>query len=130
MTEFFSMAQKGRVYLFGNGETKANPIHGADLAVVCADAIEDPNREIKVGGPEVLTHNEIAAAAFEAAGIEPRVTHIPNWVGTAIIKMVRMFSGSKVYGPIEFFLTVMSMDMLAPEYGKYTLKEYFDSLSD
>ena len=36
----------------------------------------------------------------------------------------------KVYGPVEFFLTVMAMDMLAPEYGKHTLKEYFTNLNN
>jgi len=44
--------------------------------------------------------------------------------------MVRIITGSKVYGPVEFFLTVMAIDMLAPEYGKRTLKEYFANLND
>lgn len=76
MTEFYEMAKKGRVYLFGNGELKVNPIHGADLATVCVDAIEKPDQEIKVGGPETLTHNEIAMAAFDVLRIEPKIVHI------------------------------------------------------
>lgn len=71
MTEFYTMAEKGRVYLFGDGEFKANPIHGEDLATVCVDAIDKHDQEIKVGGPETLTHNEIAAIAFEILGIKP-----------------------------------------------------------
>jgi uncharacterized protein YbjT (DUF2867 family) len=130
MSEFFSMAKKGRVYLFGNGELKTNPIHGEDLAVVCVDAIDKPDREIKVGGPETLTHNEIAAAAFEVLRIKPKITHIPDWIRVALLKMVRFFSGSKVYGPIEFFMTVMAIDMVAPEFGKHTLKEHFTNLRD
>ena len=51
----YMMAKKGRVYLFGNGEFRANPIHGEDLASVCVDAIEDSKQEIKVGGPESFT---------------------------------------------------------------------------
>jgi hypothetical protein len=43
--------------------------------------------------------------------------------------MVRLFSSSKVYGPIEFFMTVMAMDMVAPEYGRHTLGEYFNKLN-
>jgi uncharacterized protein YbjT (DUF2867 family) len=130
MAEFYAMAKKGRIYLFGNGELKTNPIHGEDLAVVCVDAIEKTNQEIKIGGPETFTHNEIATTAFEAIGVKPIITHIPDWVRAAILKMVRIFTGSKVYGPIEFFLTVMAIDMLAPEYGKHTLKEYFTNLND
>ena len=129
MTEFFAMAKKGRVYLFGDGELKMNPIHGKDLAVVCVDAIDRSDKEIKVGGPETLTHNEIAAKAFETLGVTPKITHIPNSVRVAVLKMVRLFSGSKVYGPIEFFMTVMAMDMVAPEYGRHTLGEYFNKLN-
>ena len=128
MTDFFTMAQKGRVYLFGAGELKTNPIHGEDLAAVCVDAIDKSDKEIKVGGPETLTHNEIAAKAFGTLGVTPTITHIPNWVRVAVLKMVRFFSGSKVYGPIEFFMTVMAMNMVAPEYGKHTLREYFAKL--
>jgi uncharacterized protein YbjT (DUF2867 family) len=128
MTEFYTMAKKGRVYLFGNGELKANPIHGEDLATVCVDAVEKPDKEIKIGGPETLSHNEIAMTAFEVLGTEPKITHIPNLVRNVILKLVRTFTGSKIYGPIEFFLTVMAMDMVAPAYGKYTLKEYFTNL--
>lgn len=129
MTEFFTMAKKGRVYLFGDGELKTNPIHGEDLAAVCVDAIDASDKEIKAGGPETLTHNEIAAVAFETLGVNPKITHIPNWVRVAILKMVRLLSGSKVYGPIEFFMTVMAMDMVAPEYGRHTLGEYFNKLN-
>lgn len=128
MTEFYTMAKKGRAYLFGDGELKTNPIHGEDLAAVCVGAIDGPDHEIKAGGPETLTHNEIAALAFDALGVEPKTTHIPNWVRIAILKMVRLFSVSKVYGPIEFFLTVMAMDIVAPEYGRHTLREYFTNL--
>ena len=68
MSEFFTMAQKGRIYLFGNGELRANPIHGGDLANRCIDAISGKENEIRVGGPETLSQNEIAAVAFDVAG--------------------------------------------------------------
>ena len=129
MTEFFNMAKKGRIYLFGNGELKANPIHGEDLAEVSVDAIENTDQEINIGGPETMTQNEIAATAFDILGVPPKITHIPDWIRVAVLKAIRTFTGSKFYGPIEFFMTVMAMDMIAPEYGKHTLKEYFNSLN-
>jgi uncharacterized protein YbjT (DUF2867 family) len=128
MTEFYNMARRGRVYIFGDGEHKANPIHGADLAKVCVDAIESNKQEIKVGGPETLTHNETVRIAFEALNKKPKITHIPDWIRIVVLKAVRIFTGSKTYGPIEFFLTVMAIDMIAPECGRMTLKEYFESL--
>lgn len=130
MSEFFHMAQKGKIYLFGDGELKTNPIHGEDLAAVCVDAIDSPEKEIEIGGPETLTHNEIATLAFDILGEKPKIAYIPHWVRVAILKLVRLFTGSKTYGPIEFFMTVMAMDMIAPRYGKDTLKEHFRSLLD
>ena len=130
MSEIYNMARKGRIYLFGNGELRANPIHGEDLAVVCVDAIDSSDKEIQIGGPETLTQNEIASIAFDILGKKPKITHIPGWVRAVILKLARLFTGSKVYGPIEFFMTVMSIDMLAPEYGKHTLKEYFTILNN
>lgn len=129
MSEFFTMAKKGRIYLFGDGEWRVNPIHGEDLAIVCLDAINSSEKEIEIGGPETLTHNEIASIAFDVVGNKPKITHIPDWVRGTLLKLVRLLAGSKVYGPVEFFMTVMAMDMLAPEYGKHTLKEYFTVLN-
>jgi uncharacterized protein YbjT (DUF2867 family) len=128
MSEFFAMAQKGNIYIFGSGEQKTNPIHGEDLAAVCVDAIEGLEQEIKVGGPETLTYNEIAKIAFEVAGKEPNITRIPDWMRTVILRMIRVFTNSKFYGPIEFFLTVTAIDMIAPKYGTHRLREHFATL--
>ncbi len=128
MVEFYKMAQKGRIYLFGNGELKANPIHGEDLAFVCVDAIEKSDKEIVIGGPQTLTQNEIAAMAFKCLDRKPKISYIPNWIRIIILKLIKAFAGSKVSGPIEFFLTVMAMDMIAPEYGKHKLEDFFSKL--
>jgi uncharacterized protein YbjT (DUF2867 family) len=130
MTEFYSMAKKGRIYLFGNGNLKANPIHGEDLAKVCVSAIKDNNKEIEVGGPETLTQNEIAKIAFDSVGKIPKITHIPDWIRRMILSMARLILNTKKFGPIEFFMNVMAIEMVAPEYGKHTLKEYFNGLED
>ena len=128
MTEFYNMAKKGRVYLFGNGDQKANPIHGEDLAKVCVSAIESDNKEIEVGGPETLTHNDIAKLAFEAIGKSPKIVHIPDWLRITTLKIAKPLISAKKFGPIEFFMSVMAIDMVAPEYGKHTLKNYFNEL--
>ncbi len=130
IAEFYNMAKSGRVYLFGNGEVKWNPIHGEDLAVVCVDAVEKSDKKIEVGGPETLSLNEIAATAFEVLGKKPKIWRLPDWIRLIVLKAIRVFTTSRVYGPIEFFLTVIAMDMIAPEYGQYTLKEFFTHLKD
>jgi hypothetical protein len=32
---------------------------------------------------------------------------------------------SGIAGPIEFFMTVLAVDMVAPTYGKHHLKDFF-----
>lgn len=128
MTEFFNMAKRGRIFLFGSGNLKANPIHGEDLAKVCVSAIEGDEKEIEVGGPETLTQNEIAKIAFDVVGKTPKITHIPDWIRRAILSMARLVLNTQKLGPIEFFMNVIAMEMVAPEYGKHTLIEYFNEL--
>lgn len=128
MSEYYTMAKKGRVFIFGNGEQKTNPIHGEDLATICVSSIDSTDKVIKVGGPEIFTYNEIAKIAFDAVGIEPKVTRIPNWVRITILKLIRTLTYSKFYGPIEFFLTVTAIDMIAPEHGAHRLRDHFSVL--
>ncbi|MGE9291761.1 MAG: SDR family oxidoreductase [Puniceicoccales bacterium] len=125
LSEFYTMAKKGRVYLFGSGEWRTNPIHGEDLATVCIDAMDRSDLEIPAGGPETMTHRDIAMLAFKVLGKDPKITSIPNWVRKSALRLIRCFCGSKVYGPIEFFMTVMAMDMVAPAFGSHTLREHF-----
>nr|NQU91764.1 SDR family oxidoreductase [Bacteroidota bacterium] len=127
-TEFLKMAKKGTVNLFGDGSYKMNPIHGEDLAAVCVDAIASNAVKIEVGGPEVLTHNEIAKLAFKTLDKKPRIKYMPGWLRKLVIWMMRTFTSSKTYGPIEFFMTVLAMDMIAPTFGKHTLKDYFEEV--
>ncbi len=117
------------VYLFGDGLYRSNPIHGADLAVVCVEAIASRDRELEAGGPETLTHEKIAQTAFASLGKSPRITCIPDWLRKFILRSLQSFTTQKIHGPVEFFLTVMAMDMIAPEYGSRTLEKFYSELS-
>jgi uncharacterized protein YbjT (DUF2867 family) len=128
MSDFYQMAKKGRVYLFGDGMLKANPIHGKDLAQVCVSAVNKNLTEIPVGGPQVFTQNEIATMAFEALRNPVKITHLPDWTRKLSLKLASIFMSGSNYGPIEFFLNVMAIDMVAPKYGSCTLKEHFDAI--
>lgn len=130
MAEFMKMAQKGKVELFGDGKYKMNPIHGEDLAAVCVNAIKSSERTIEVGGPEVMTHNEIAELAFNTLGKTVKISYMQEWIRKTILWFARTFTSSRKYGPMEFFFTVLSMDMLAPKYGTRTLSKFFKELKD
>ncbi|MBM1106554.1 SDR family oxidoreductase [Aurantibacter crassamenti] len=125
MKDFLKMAKKGKVYLFGNGKQKFNPIHGHDLAIACVDAIETATTEINIGGPDILTYNEVANFALLAHGKPINIIHLPHWIRKFIIWILRTFTSVKTYGPIEFFLTLMAEDAIAPRYGSHRLASFF-----
>jgi len=128
MGAFFDMARKGRVFLTGSGDTWVNPIHGADLAVRCADAIEGNGTEIDIGGPRIMTWLEVAELAFTVQSKPPKVTCIPAWVMGSIVRLVRLFNRHQ--GELlAFFTTMATTDVVAPATGSHTLEDYFRELA-
>lgn len=125
MLEYLNMAKQGRGYVFGSGDYRINPIHGEDLAKVCVNAVDREEKEINVGGPDVFTHNEILAIAFESLGKPVKISRIPIWLRNVMLATLRPFTSVKTYGPLEFFMTVLAMDLVAPTYGKHCLKDFF-----
>ncbi len=125
MLEILKMAKSGRAYLFGDGENRGNPIHGADLAEICVDAVDLKNKEIKIGGPDILTYNKIIEFAFQACGKSVKMSYLPLWIRNMALQVLRRFTSQDIYGPLEFFLTVSTMDMVGKQYGKHKLKDFF-----
>ncbi len=126
MKDFLSMAKAGRVYLFGNGHKKLNPIHGEDLAKVCVDNMIAGTKEDTAGGVEILSQNELAELALKAWQKPVKICHLPDWTRRFTIWLLRTFTSSKTYGPIEFFLTAMAFDNIANQYGTNRLEDFFN----
>ncbi|MFG1905707.1 SDR family oxidoreductase [Kribbella sp. NPDC048928] len=122
---YLEMARDGRVYLFGDGSFRINPIDGADVAAAAVDALDAAAHEVELGGPEILTHEEIANEAFRAAGTPPRIRHIPTWVITAGLTLLRWVTPLRVHGVIEFPLTVLTHDVLSPAVGRHRLADHY-----
>lgn len=129
ITEVLNMARQGKVYLIGDGQGKNNPIHGQDLADFIVSKMDSEETELDVGGPEIFTQNEIAAMAFRVLGKKEKITHIPIWIRDITLKLMRLFTGQKTYGPVEFFMTVMTHEMIAPKTGSHKLVDYFKDCS-
>jgi uncharacterized protein YbjT (DUF2867 family) len=128
MSQFLEMARKGRVYLIGNGSNRMNPIHGADLAKCCVNALDKEEQEIDIGGPEVMTYREMAELAFRTLGRPARITAVPVWVikvAIATAKLVNKHQGEL----LAFFTTAMSSDVVAPTSGTRCLDAYFKELA-
>ena len=132
MTIFFKMAKakKDKILLFGKGQYAMNPIHGEDLAEVCVAQLERYEREVNVGGAEVFTQTEMAHLAFEVLHKPVNIIYLPDWVRRLILKMGKYLLPKSIYGAMEFVLTIMAMDAVAPmQVGKHRLKAFFESLN-
>jgi uncharacterized protein YbjT (DUF2867 family) len=125
MKDFLQMAKSGRVYLFGSGHQKFNPIHGEDLAKAIVDTIDENVKEFSIGGPDILSLNEISKIAFKALNKPEKIVHLPNWIRKFTLWSLRTFTSVKTYGPIEFFLTLMADDNVAPTYGNHHLEDFY-----
>ncbi|MEF1173633.1 SDR family oxidoreductase [Vibrio sinaloensis] len=128
ITEVYNMAKSGRVFTFGDGDNLLNPIHGKDLARFCVEAIERNDTELDVGGPDVLSVNDIARLAFKSQNKAEKNTHLPDFLRRVGLSLVRHLP-EKFGGPAEFFLTMLGRDSIAPTYGVHTLDDYFSALS-
>jgi len=113
MMEFLNMANSGRIYLFGSGENRMNPIDGSDAARICADAFDQKEHEIEIGGPDVLSYNEVAKLAFSAVNKSPKITYLPGWLVSTLIAMLYPFN-HKLYTTLSFFATAGREDIVAP----------------
>lgn len=125
MADFLTMARSGRVWAFGSGQNRLNPIHGADLAAATADAIETGQDWLDVGGPDVFTQDELANVAFAALGHPSKITHLPDWIRRAVLAILPRVTPARVHGPIQFFLTALGHDMVGECHGKMHLEDHF-----
>ncbi|MFI6565946.1 SDR family oxidoreductase [Streptomyces sp. NPDC050534] len=125
MEDYLRMARRGRAFVFGKGGFDINPIAGEDVAAALADAVSTGERSIELGGPEVLTHEQIARAAFEALGRPARITHLPPSALKFGLMLLRRFTPVRIHAVLEFPLTVLTHDVIAPTNGRRRLADHF-----
>ena len=131
MDEIFELARRGRVWLVGDGTTRVNPIHGADLADFVADRLEDPDPvpASSIGGPDALTQREIAELAFSALGRPPRISHASLRLLAAASVAARPFS-SNAAALIGMFALLGEHDGVGEAIGTRRLVDHYAELAD
>lgn len=132
MQDFLKMAAQGRVYLFGKGQKRLNPIHGLDLAEVILDAFDGNQSEINVGGPVTYTHRSLAELALKCQANNStrsgRVICLPDVLRRLTLAVMPYIGRQGDYGPIQFFLSAMGDHAEAPQFGHRSLEAYFQRL--
>jgi uncharacterized protein YbjT (DUF2867 family) len=128
MAQFLNMARNGFMFSLGEGETRSNPIHGADLAKVCVDAAEGDAREIDAGGPEIFTYQQVARMAADVVEKQPFNISLPVWLADGIAA-VTGFINRDIHDIALFATTVSKNDTVAPQYGRHRLREFFEEMA-
>src|SRR5690606_32765832 len=107
-----------------------NPIHGADIAaeVVAAIAAEEPPSSVPLGGPDLLSMNEIAELAFAALGKPPRVSHLPASLLRGAAALTRPFNENAA-AFLHMFSLVDEGFEPPPLQGSHHLDAHFQNLS-
>ena len=124
MAQFLNMARNGIMLTLGDGDKRSNPIHGADLARVCVDAIEGDDIVVEVGGPETFSYREVADMAAEVVGKQPFVASLPLWLADGMAA-VTGFINRDIQDVAMFASAVSKMDSVAPPHGTHLLRDYF-----
>lgn len=128
MGVLLDMTRRGISFLVGKGGNRFNPIHGADLAEVCVDAMESDEAEIGAGGPDTMTQRQAAELAFEVLGRPPRIVVLPLWLMRGGVKLIGALN--RQFGDLfEFIVTAGEIDGVAPRVGTTTLRSYFEELA-
>lgn len=127
MGDFLKMAQSGRVWLFGNGSKRINPIHGADLATATVDAVEEGLEWLDVGGPDIFTQRDLAELAFASIGKPPRIMLLPDVLRRIALHVLPFVTPRRISGPARFFLSASALDMVGASQGTRRLRDHFEN---
>ncbi len=130
MDDFLHMAKSGRVWLFGNGQNRINPIHGADLAAAVFDAVKEDVAWADIGGPETFTQKDLAKVCFDVLNRPLRIRYLPDILRRLALRLLPRIAPRRIAGPAQFFLTACGMNMIAPPSGTRRVEDHFKSLVD
>ncbi len=122
--ELLNFAKRGFGLIIGDGNHKTNPIHDEDLARGCVEVLESSQKEVLMGGPDILSRREQTLLAFEVLGKTPSIRKISPGLFKALIRPFRLFN-RRIYALMDFGVAVSQIDAVAPAYGTKRLKDYF-----
>ena len=86
LNRFISIARRAPLLpVVGSGDQRLQPVFIDDVgrAFASAAAVGGPTGTFEIGGPDVLTMNEILATAMDVMGKRVRFAHVPPWTVAA-----------------------------------------------
>ncbi len=56
-----------------------------------------------------------------------KISHMPLWLVNVALRLMRLFTSSKTYGPVELMMSAFTMDMVGPTCGKKKLRDFYEA---
>ncbi|MDI1479847.1 NAD(P)H-binding protein [Polyangium sp. y55x31] len=126
--DLITMARKGFGSVAGDGTAKANPVHPICVAEAMVSVVEEGPEFVPVGGPEVLTREEIMRLAFDVLGKKPRIMHVPPFAFRFWSAVLRL-PHPRLSDMLEFVAAVTTTDSVAEARGTRPLRPWFEALA-
>lgn len=124
LAEFVRLAARGFGPVMGDGRARMNPVHETDVAIASVAALAGEDREIAIGGPQVLTRQEMVELAFAAIGRTPRLTHVSPRVIESAAALLRPVQ-PRIAALMHFGARISQVDVIAPAVGTRRIEDYF-----
>lgn len=122
---FLDMVRKNQAMVFGDGKARTNPIHDADLAEICADALaERKNLTIEAGGPTIYSRLEVIELARSIARRNVHIRKAPLWVPSLMGKLAR-WHAPRIADLMGFVHLISREDFIAPRRGRRELADFY-----
>jgi len=119
------------VPVLGGGENRVQPISVFDVAKVAASAVvkrEATNRTFELGGPQVLTMNEVLRTAQRVLGVRRTFVHLPIGLVKAAAHLLQLMPGPPLTpGAVDFITMEVLVD---PRPAIETFGVEFERLED
>lgn len=127
--ELLELAKKNRALVVGDGTARTNPVHEIDVAVAAVNLIESGDRELEIGGPDILSRADLVRLAFQALGKpDPRIRRIPQSLMRLAAFATRPFN-RRMAELLEFGAAVSVTEVVAPTIGTRRPTDYFQELA-
>ena len=109
------------VPIVGNGKARINPVFVKDVAAFVSDAVArgPANRIFEIGGPKVMTMDEIVRAGLKATGRRRFLLHQPAWFMKIVASIIQHVPGRPLTPGAVDFITADAIADVAPTVAYY-----------
>lgn len=122
--------------IFGNGMSLYRPIHRDDLAAVIVNALTVQaitGNIYDVGGPDLVTLNQLAGSIMEARGQRRPLLHLPVWIGVFAAKILSVLpkppvTVSNVLGGAAY--ASMNLEPFYRDFGPQPIRPFAQGLTE